>query len=279
MLLGERLSCGAVDAAPSKFDWLRMVAADHDLRGLPTSVAIELAATYFNSRSGKAWPAAQTLADNLGVHKRNVQRALDKLVDAELLGREIGGHGPCHTNRYWMLNDISQEVKQTFKKGRKGVASATQVKREHKERESERVTPSDPSPSFSARRNSKGKTNPAGQTRTGRKTSKLRTGSKVRAGQKPFPETWELGNAELAAANLIISEWDFETVETEFKKFRDWHLDRGSTSANWGAAWKTWCERGRPYLPKYGTSRETGMQSVMAGLEQNLRRNKSRTKH
>jgi hypothetical protein len=99
----------------------------------------------------------------------------------------------------------------------------------------------------------------------------------LRSSRTEFPEAWVIGNAELGVAHLIAG-WDLPQAEEEFGKFRDWNLDKGHLSANWPAAWQTWCRRGRDYEERQDASRETGMRSVMMGLEEGLERIK-RTKH
>jgi DNA-binding MarR family transcriptional regulator len=82
-----------------KFEWLMAVAADRRLRGLPVSVAVVLAARYFNAKSGEAWPSMATLAKDLNVHWRSVQRSVRKLEDARYLRVSSGSGRASNTYR------------------------------------------------------------------------------------------------------------------------------------------------------------------------------------
>ena len=74
-----------------KLNWLEAVATDPDMRGAPLAVAVVLATRYLNNQSQMAWPGIKRLAADLGVHRRNVQRALDDLVAGGWLTRHRGG--------------------------------------------------------------------------------------------------------------------------------------------------------------------------------------------
>src|SRR5438132_12037544 len=84
-----------------KLEWMEAVAADiHEW--LPLAVAVKLAARYFNNQSETAWPGIDRLAEELGTHRRNIQRAMDVLVDAGWLERERerrGGRNKSNTYR------------------------------------------------------------------------------------------------------------------------------------------------------------------------------------
>ncbi len=84
-----------------RLGWLEQISRHPAMRGLRTAVAVQLASRYINSKSGRAWPAHATLAKTLGANRRNIQRAVDALVDAGHLDREPGGGGR-QTNTYRM---------------------------------------------------------------------------------------------------------------------------------------------------------------------------------
>jgi hypothetical protein len=41
--------------------------------------------------------------------------------------------------------------------------------------------------------------------------------------------------------------WTSARAAGDFEKFRDWHLAKGNTYADWLAAWRTWVRRGMAY--------------------------------
>ena len=68
-----------------KEKWLVAVAANiHEW--FPVAVAVALA-RYFNSKTGEAFEAFDTLVDELDTDRRNAQHALDRLVRAKWLTR------------------------------------------------------------------------------------------------------------------------------------------------------------------------------------------------
>lgn len=109
-------------------------------------------------------------------------------------------------------------------------------------------------------------------------SSNLRS-SNLRSRKNSFPEGWEIGNAELAVASLVG--WDLPKAEEQFDRFRNWCLDKGRTSANWPAAWQTWCQRGLEYEEKQDTSSKpkTGFASAVVGIEEWLREKKRSPGH
>jgi DNA-binding MarR family transcriptional regulator len=94
------------DFVKRRMDWLAAIAADHKQRGLPLGVAVLLVAKYFNSDTGKAWPAIERLADDLNADRRNLRRAIERLVDSGYLRRHRNrNQGPGRTNTYQMREE------------------------------------------------------------------------------------------------------------------------------------------------------------------------------
>jgi DNA-binding transcriptional regulator YhcF (GntR family) len=100
-----------------KFDWLDVIANDPTLRGLPFAIAFKLAWRYLHSEKRYAWPSVDTLAAELNAKPRGVQRALDRMVDAGVLGVKKGGRGPRDTNHYEIRDDAVSRVQAALKKG------------------------------------------------------------------------------------------------------------------------------------------------------------------
>jgi hypothetical protein len=73
------------------------------------------------------------------------------------------------------------------------------------------------------------------------------------------------GNAELAAAKLLVPDWDLYKVEEEFDEFRRWSLAKGARSANWPASRQTWCKRGREYEARHEGEPKSGLEAAMRG--------------
>jgi hypothetical protein len=69
----------------ARFAWLDQVFADPELPGLALRIVYRLAGRYWNKDTGDAWPAQDTLAEDLGVTVKGVHLALKKLVAREHL--------------------------------------------------------------------------------------------------------------------------------------------------------------------------------------------------
>ena len=57
----------------------------------------------FVGENDTAWPSRETLANELGIHLRSVQRAMAELINADLIERQQGYNG--HTNTYSITED------------------------------------------------------------------------------------------------------------------------------------------------------------------------------
>jgi hypothetical protein len=216
-----------------RLDWLDRVARDPDCRGLPTSCAVLLAARYFNSTTGRAWPAIATLAEALTADRRSVQRALDVLVETGHLAREsrVG-----RTNSYWM--------------GQRGAA---------------------PAPGRRPRRGGAAST-PQKERRPRRPTSGNEPGEYSGKGAAPpatlLPQDWKQGAAELVTAQRLVG-WDPERAKSEFEHFCSHHRAKGTRSADWAASWEVWCRNGAKFDQR---SRRGSSRSALRGLERWLAR-------
>lgn len=109
------------DFARTQFLWLEQVKLDRELT--PTAVLTALALLkFFNHKSGEAWPSNATLAVELGVDRRTIQRALALLVERRhltVIGSRRGGRR--HSNHYQLRLDNKQaETLNDNQKGPKG---------------------------------------------------------------------------------------------------------------------------------------------------------------
>ena len=87
------------DIVARRMRWLADIAADERQRGLPLAVAVLMVAKFFNSKTGKAWPGIDRLADDLNADRRHMRRVIDQLVEGGYLRRERrGDRGRGRTN-------------------------------------------------------------------------------------------------------------------------------------------------------------------------------------
>jgi hypothetical protein len=229
-----------------RMDWLERVARDPDCRGLPTAVAVLLAVRYFNSTTGRAWPATATLAEALTADRRSIRRSIDTLVEAGHLERETGGGGR-KTNSYWMRWE--RERTRPERAGADTPSSA--------EGGSRRPGEGAYTPRERGRRDPPILGNTPGNTR-GRPAPPATL----------LPQDWKQGAAELVTAQRIVG-WDPERAKSEFEHFCSHHRAKGTRSRDWAASWEIWCRNGAKFDQgsKRGSSR-----SALRGLERWLAR-------
>lgn len=89
------------DYAARKTAWLEQVSKDTTLMPTAHRVAMMLP-KWLNAKSEEAWPAQKTVADELGLTTRAVNKALAKLVENGHLSVKRGKRGFNGTNTYKM---------------------------------------------------------------------------------------------------------------------------------------------------------------------------------
>ena len=298
-----------------KLRWLDALAQDHPTRGLAHDIAILLVRRYLFEDPGYAWISMDELAFEMDVARSSVLRAFGKLIDGGWLVCKRGGTGRGDSNRYYMPERIplpgkrsvdaslnAKSVAPTHRKRSVGAPEsvapthnkrsvhATRVRREESGRESEKVRPralrrdSPSAPDFSSRvkqtlhgeqqspRRAKRQPSDRSEAQQPRKHKDTSTRPKVSA----FPDDWVLGHDEIAVAQGLTN-WDLAKTDDEFAMFRTWMLDKGSTSANWPAAWEGWCRRGRKHEAKEQETKPlSGLQSEMLGYSTWLQNQKTK---
>jgi hypothetical protein len=222
-----------------KLTWLEAVAQDRRARGLPLAVAVVIAVRYLNRETQNAWPAVATLAKAVDAHRRNVQRALNCLIERGWLSRVPRAR---RTNVYRIAFRSSGGGPDAARSGRRptggpeaalGGGLDAALTRESNPGRNPREGASAPAPPDRPH-------NLSGGTQRKRRRA------------SPLPEDWRLGPPETEAAQSV-TDWDLERVQTEFDQFLDWYRARRPFSYDWLAAWTNWCRRG---------SRSAGRRSV-----------------
>ncbi len=98
-----------------KLQWLEHIAGDSSVSHLCFRVAFILS-TYLNRLTGEAFPSQRTLANRLGVTVRAVQKAVNRLVQANYL-RVTKQRGRGHTNTYAPIVDDRSLITHTIANG------------------------------------------------------------------------------------------------------------------------------------------------------------------
>jgi hypothetical protein len=225
-----------------KENWRRTVAVRPEFRTwLHVAVAGEMDA-HFNSKDGEAYPGTRTMAKHLRVHRRDVQRALDDFVEADppMLYRRLEREpGKRPRNVYLMMGahkwskdgnggggpayEDPDRRARTRRDGGRGPAETSEATSGASEKEEA----------------SSGGAPPHGGTRPpgGEQPSRAAT---------PFPNGWELGEAELEVAQEVCPHWSGQDIiGPQFEKFAKWYQARNARSDNWPAKWRQWCQTGK----------------------------------
>ena len=246
-----------------KLDWLEAVAEDPRTRGLPGAIAVKLATRYLNSRSEEAWPGIERLAEELRANPRNIRRAINVLVASGWLGRERGG-GRGKSNHYRIKEGVHARVSavvkggaQDRKGGRTGPQRGAHAPPEHRNRtrDEHRYRHGGAQTDHSGGR--------AGPSRSS--TTRAR-----RSGVALFPSKWGFGAAEIATAQRH-QVWGPDEARREFAKFRQWHTDRVTRSADWSVSWDNWCVKGSEIAARKSSqavARPDKVADSIAGLRQ-----------
>ncbi len=247
-----------------RLEWLDQVSRDPDMRGLPTAVAVQLASRYINSTTGRAWPGHTLLATTLCANRRSIQRAIDALVDAGHLGRELGGTGR-RSNRYRM-------------RFRSGVETASHETRSGVDVPEGRSASTERGGLRTALIRGRNSGTNAGKARTCEDTffssgsgnepaSPQRSTDHAAQSDEPnsscpasdkrprransLPGQWCIGAAELDAAQRCAG-WNPERAKAEFDHFCSHHKAKGTQARDWQAAWEVWCRNGYKFDQRPG---------------------------
>jgi hypothetical protein len=281
-----------------KFEWLKALAADNGTRGIAHDIAILLALRYLNSDSHKAWPAIDTLANELNVSRRGVVDALNRLVaDGWLKRKRGGGHA---TTVYWLCKEIPSARKSAADcTGDRQTTSAVQRRNQcsalHPPVQSS-VKNQCSALHGNKRRNKdrirEGKRE--GKTRLTARLSlplngasgfshediEVEVNNSQRKTQKSHPrktQDWVLDNEAIEVAQRVAG-WTLEQAEHELYKLKRYLAEKGGRTKDWRASWERWCEQGRKYAEKQQTAQNgnvvTGFRSEVLGIEEWLRSTK-----
>jgi DNA-binding transcriptional regulator YhcF (GntR family) len=119
--------------------WIEALILDRKMRNA-SHVGVLLATKFINGKTGEAWPSCETLARNLGISKKTVDRAISALVAHGYVERESGG-GRRRSNRYKLRfpdkagkRDKSVQETGTFLSDKQGQECPTNPMKEPSER-------------------------------------------------------------------------------------------------------------------------------------------------
>lgn len=70
-----------IDWGRARFKWKRALNASREVSGAGKRMGSYLCDTYINKETGRCWPHNATIADEMGLSKRSVQRQLSELRD------------------------------------------------------------------------------------------------------------------------------------------------------------------------------------------------------
>jgi len=224
-------------AASAKSAWQHAV-LQSDLPPTVKFVLVTLSIEWMDAAGGSCFPTLEQIAKKAGLSRQAVARALDQAVAAGYLHRWHWGRGKG--NRRWnyqatlprenVIEDNLHPPVIVIVDNHKPCPSLIMPK--------ERAAPPEPAPPRPA---------------TVEPITAPLSVPKVRIQSRTgLPEDWTLPEDWLDAAQQERPDLSPEAIQASAKNFRDYHLSRGTQTANWKYEWTRWIRRER--VPK-STSR------------------------
>jgi len=219
-----------------RFAWIERILLDPSISHLQFRVAILINNKYLNGTSGDAWPSQEQLAADLGLALRTIQYALDALVDAGLLHRDVARGRSLH-NRYRPIFE-TENLQDGDVKG------------------APLCTFSDPKTCTVAPENVHGddnKTCTAIRTNLSKRTllsNQERESTRPPIGKKEqtgWPEGFKLTPNLIAYAEQK-NYGQCKAIDM-FNEFRNSSLANGKTFANWEFGWRSWVDKEIKFKP------------------------------
>jgi len=234
-------------AASAKSAWQHAV-LQSDLPFAVKSVLFALSIGWMDPSGGSCFPTLEQIAARTGLSRQAVARALDQAVEAGYLHRWHWGRGKG--NRRW-------NYQATLPRG--------QMVTEDNQHPPVIVIENDnkPYPSLTLPKERVATPEPASpQPATVEPITAPLSVPKIRIQSRTgLPEDWTLPEDWLDAAQQERPDLSPETIQASAKNFRDYHLSRGTQTANWEYEWTRWIRRERvpksthrPPTPIYLTS-------------------------
>jgi hypothetical protein len=226
---------------------------------LPLAV-VNVLDVYINNEKGYAFPKIETIARNLNTDRRNVQRAIKRLVDDGWVVLKRGG-GAGKSHRYYM-GDGNGGVWNAVLDGKGGVWNAVLEEKGgvwNAVLDAKRAAYGTPEPR--RRKRNLGEKRNLGGTRardpdlstgkeaTGpsRSSTAARSTNHQRFNGAQIPPEWQFGSEEAATAASSLAQWDLERAQVEFIKFHRHHTRNKTPARDWSARWESWCDKGPEY--------------------------------
>lgn len=174
-------------------------------------------AYHHNGQTGRCFPSYERIAEEAGLAKSSVTRAIKELCDANLIekvkGRRAGSFNAPNSYRLLFIAQVQLEAEKERHRGYDvhGRAALPQQG-------------TSPSP-----------------LRSEGESARKRKRSQRRAPQRRMTEDWRPSPALMKKA----AEAGFEKPEIErmILDFRDWYIARGQVSASWGTDFSRWIRR------------------------------------
>jgi hypothetical protein len=244
------------DFVKRRMDWLVAIVADPTQNKLSLAVAVILVARYFNSATDKAWPGTRRLAEELKTDRRNLHRALDRLIASGHLDRKPA-RGRGNTDTYLMVLRRKRRPDDAFYDGEEEEKASTEVvkgvyrgrKRRPIDAETLEEPRMNPRNDDGARERSldSGSREEAGSRRSTRPSKSTRPSLPSQrfrpvSSRTTFPPELKFGETHASEAARIAG-WDRERAQKEFEGFRGWHLDHDTRQVEWDGAWQNWCRK------------------------------------
>jgi hypothetical protein len=223
-----------------RFVWNDRIMLDPSISDLKHRVAVLISNKYLNFTKGYAWPKQKDMAAKLGLGIRTIQCALDALVDAGHLGREVA-HGRGRNNRYWPIfdtenvqeGDIKPAPPCTFTDDDDSKTCTATPENLH----GDDIKPAPPFVHNPL-------TNPCNNPKERGPTRPQIIGKK---GQTSWPEGFKLTPDLIGYAER--KKFTRFKADNMFEEFKNNSLANGKTFSDWDSAWKSWVDKQNRFTP------------------------------
>jgi biotin operon repressor len=228
--------------ADARDAWLFRALAHDGLLPSEKNVAAYLALRFNRKAGGVAWPSLETIAHDVGVARSTAAKAIDRLKSLGFIEVKSGGgrRNPREgiSNQYRMLPSDPPDGKEDQPSD--GPDCKNDLPSDAPDGKDE--LPSENPGSYRPTHRTEDPDRTPDKESLSKKEGLRSSGGRRRL-STPAPETISVEMTEYA----VDKGWSSARAAGDFEKFRDYHLAKGNTYADWLAAWRTWVRRGVAY--------------------------------
>jgi hypothetical protein len=239
------------------FAWLNQVKADADLPASAFKVAFELGQHANRKRFGEtghltAWPSLETIAAGIGMSPRTARGMARRLAEAGHVEVKTG-HGPGHPSTYTLCKNRQPAAALN----RQGTAAFDEAKPAGCDTKTGRELPHKTGSRLPTNHLSKPSEEPSESLPAG-EGARAKKGQQDR--QRRIDPSWQPSQRDCEYG--IEKGIDPSAIDAVAEKFVDHHQAKGSTFADWSAAWRNWCRNEVKFAAERASRQQSGSRSL-----------------